>query len=73
MGKNIQHFKDGKNRFTFFIETRESNNNPQKRDSLVELLLNIFLGIERKYKDPSEVNKAQIAALFKDFEKTEIM
>ena len=70
--RNIQYFTQGANSYSVFLETWESNSNPKKRDSFSELLLNIFLGIKRKYKEPGDVNGAQFGKLFVDFDYTEI-
>lgn len=71
--KNTLQFNQGENSYMFFIETWKSNSNPQKRDTFMELLLNSFLGIKRKYKEPDEVNKEQFEELFIDFDYTEMI
>jgi hypothetical protein len=65
--KNLCHLKDPSLEYYFFFTTWETNSNPKRPYSLLDLFLNIFLNIRLEYVKPEAVSETKIFDLFTEY------
>lgn len=65
---NLFFFQEYGSSYYFFIDVWEKGSSPKRKDSLVELILNLFFKLAVRYEQPKTVEPKEILETFKEFE-----